>query len=113
MSAWEDVSGEEPTGPFDVPAVDGIVYAEDALSPELRMNQSGFVLPPEPKHRPAPVKPTARSVAVWQPGEEVDPARFRRGPRRPSVLKGVLLGFVPVLVFVGLLLFVMDLYGLR
>lgn len=102
---------EDDTSPFATSApVDGIVYHDDPISPELRM------LPRSVETTPLPVRPTAQPIATgdtspWRPGPEVDPDKFKRKKPRGNPVKGFLIGMVPILFIVGLVLAVANLYG--
>lgn len=112
MNGWEDVTGDD--SPFSgVDDVDGIVYTDAVQSPELRSHSNPSTGTPMPEFKPAPTRPQRRSLGPWTPGGEVDPAAYQARPKRPSPIKPFLIGLIPLAVVFGLVLFVMDLYGMR
>lgn len=112
MNKWQEVNDSSPF--TDVEAVDGIVYTGEVDSPELRMpapNRSAATQ--SLTYRQPPTRPQQRTLGPWKPGGEIAPDKFKAKPRRVSPVSGILIGLIPLAVLIGLLLLVVDLYGMK
>jgi hypothetical protein len=111
MDKWEDVSADD--SPFaDVAPVDGLVYAPDQGSPELRMPPAGYpVTPvPPPVFRTPPQRPQRRSLGPWKPGGDPEPLPAAPLPERPSAVPALVAAAIVVALLVSLILLGMNLY---
>jgi hypothetical protein len=112
MDRWNDVPGDE--SPFaDVEPVDGLVYAPDQGSPELRMPPAGYPVNPVPPpvFRAPPQRPQRRTLGPWKPGGDPDPLPTVPLPTRRNPLPGLIFALIPIALLAGLILLGVNLYG--
>lgn len=114
---YRDLGQSEPSQdaygtPFGgIEEVDGLVYSEQAVSPELAWQQQPTDVPLPPKReRPQPMMPAR--AEPWKPGPDPTPAR---SPGDARVVKAMLVTVIPLGVLVALVALVFQImraYGL-
>lgn len=105
---WHDV--EDGDSPFGGTApVDGIVYADDAESPELRFSgqRRGPVLPVRPEVTPI----NTGDATPWRPGPQVDVDKYSKRVPRANPAKGFFIGLAPIVMLALLVYVVASWYG--
>jgi hypothetical protein len=105
------------TGPVNSPftvarPVDGYAFTDSPESPELRYKRLPQVEVPVPRRREPPkrIGDQVPRSGVWQPGgsARIEPKQVRTS--RPSVVKAMLSGLVPLLLLAGGVYLVIRLY---
>ena len=124
---WEDIvatgtdaqqgperAGPQKAGPFAVGRpVDGYAFTLDPESPELRYQRQPQAPTPAPPRREPPrrIRDQMPVKGVWQPG---GPARIqppKEQSLRPSLVRALLSGLIPLVLLGGGIYLVMRLYS--
>lgn len=125
---WEDIiatgtdpegsagkAGTERAGPFaSTQPVDGYAFTLDPESPELRYQRQPQAAIPVPPRRAPPqrIRDQVPLNGVWQPGGSARTRAAKPQTLRPSMVKALLSGLVPLVLVAGGIYLVMRLYGL-
>ena len=126
--SWEDVVASGPdverdperartdkAGPFaSAQPVDGYAFTLDPESPELRYQRQPQAATPAPPRREPPrrIRDQMPFHGVWQPGGSARTPQPKVQMARPSLVKALLSGLVPLALLGGGIYLVMRLYGL-
>jgi hypothetical protein len=123
---WEDIiatgtdgRGPEQTGtgragPFAGPTVDGYAFTQDAELPELRyQRQAQVAIPPPPRRElPRRIRDQVPVNGVWQPGGSARIRQPKVQTLRPSLVRALPSGLIPLALLGGGIYLVVRLYGL-
>lgn len=119
---WEDLTTEpaqsveqSDSGPFGgVSAVDGLVYADDQSSPELRWSATTKPAPPKPKPFIAPTFDDQGADKPWQPLTKPQRASTLSKAvqnRQVRLVWHICFGLAPLSILVAVVWFVARTYG--